>query len=259
MRKVGSSALGVLNSDFGFTLVELLIALTITLLIAGAIAAATPAARAAFDRVPAELEMQQRGRTAIDVLSQALRAADRISFAIPNEDDSYEEVTVIIPVVNASQGVLSIDQTSLAGPMTLVATSCPDVKDVCGFTVGAAAMICDDLGHSDVFVVKATSSTLRRITPDRGLSQTYPAGSSVVEIEESTFGLDEQPDGTYTLTRVTAAGAVQPIVDFISALVFRDDGDRVRVDVTVHAAVESMRHVIADRRFSTVIAVRNIS
>ena len=51
----------------GFTLVELLIAMAITILIAGAIAGVAPQARAAFERVPADLEMQQRGRTAIDV------------------------------------------------------------------------------------------------------------------------------------------------------------------------------------------------
>src|ERR1051325_3455490 len=80
----------------GFTLIELLIAVAITLLIAGAWAGVRPAARAAFDRLPAELEMQQRGRTAIDTLSQALRAANRISVANPDEAGAYAELTALI-------------------------------------------------------------------------------------------------------------------------------------------------------------------
>ena len=58
----------------GSRVIELLIAMTITLLIAGAVANVAPPARAAFDRVPAELDLHQRGRTAIDALSQALRS-----------------------------------------------------------------------------------------------------------------------------------------------------------------------------------------
>ena len=116
------------GDDTGFSIVELLIAMTITVLIAGAIAGVAPQARAAFERVPAELDMQQRGRTAIDVLSQALRsagkqrrrhriawsaqrlAADR--FAVSGEDEPgvFTELTVIIPVPDAAQATLDADQ-----------------------------------------------------------------------------------------------------------------------------------------------------
>jgi len=243
----------------GFTLVELLIALTIALLLAGALATATPMARGAFDRVPAELEMQQRGRTAIDALSQALRAADRISVANPDEDGGYSELTAVIPVVNAAQGVLAIDQSSPGGSLTLGLSPCPNVTTVCAFGAGSVAMIADAGDRFDVFVVSAASAALRRLTPDHALSQAYPAGSIVVEVEESTFGLDQQPDGTFTLTRVTAAGAIQPMVDFISGLVFRVDGDRVDLEVTVHAPTDVLRHAIADRTFRTAITVRNVS
>ena len=51
--------------------------MAIMLLIAGALAGVVQPARAAFDRVPAELDLQQRGRTAIDVMSQALRSAGK--------------------------------------------------------------------------------------------------------------------------------------------------------------------------------------
>jgi hypothetical protein len=65
------------GSEQRFTLIELLIAMTITLLIAGAVASVAPPSRKAFDRVPAELDLRQRGRTAIDALSQALRSSGK--------------------------------------------------------------------------------------------------------------------------------------------------------------------------------------
>ena len=59
----------------GFSLIELLIALAIVTLLAGALAGVAEPARAVFDRVPAELDLQQRGRIAIDVISNELPSA----------------------------------------------------------------------------------------------------------------------------------------------------------------------------------------
>lgn len=241
----------------GFTLMELLVAMTIPLLIAGALLGAMPAARAAFDRLPAELEMQQRGRSAIDTLSQALRAAERISVAGPDETGEYAELTAVIPVLNGARGVLSVDQPAPGSAMTLAVPACPNIKDICGFVNGAVAMVSDSIGNYDVFTVSSTDAGQRRFTPSQALSRAYSAGSVVFEVDENTFGLDAQPDGTYSLTRVTAAGAVQPIVDFISDLTFAVNLQHVAIALHVQAATESQRGVIADRVFRTSIALRN--
>jgi prepilin-type N-terminal cleavage/methylation domain-containing protein len=241
----------------GFTLIELLVALTITLLIAGALAAVMPAARAAFDRLPALLEMQQRGRTAIDTLSQALRAADRIAVASPDEAGEYLELTAIVPVVNGARGVLSVDQSAPGAAITLAVSACPNIKDVCGFVNGTVAMVSDSSGGYDVFVVSSMDAGQRAFTPNHTLSHAYSAGSIVCEVEENTYGLDLQPDGTYSLIRITAAGAVQPIVDFISSLTFDLHQRRVDITLSVHAADPLQRPLIADRIFKTSVAMRN--
>jgi prepilin-type N-terminal cleavage/methylation domain-containing protein len=241
----------------GFTLAELLIALTITLLIAGAIAKAAPAARAAFDRLPAELEMQQRGRMAIDSLSQALRSADRVSVANPDESGAYAELTVVTPVASGAQAVLSIDQAAPAAMMTLAASACPNIRDVCGFIAGSLGVVSDNSGY-DVFIVSSTDAGQRRLTPDHALSRAYPAGAHLVEVEENSFGLDQQSDGTYSLTRVTAAGAVQPIADFIASLTFNLVDRQVAITLHVQAAQESLRPLISDRVFKTSITARNV-
>jgi hypothetical protein len=160
-------------------------------------------------------------------------------------------------VENAAQGVLAADQASASASMMLAAWRCPNVKDVCGFTSGAAALISDRNEAFDVFIVGATNALQRSLTPVRALGRAYPAGSIVMEVEQSTFGLDEQPDHTYSLTRVTAAGAVQPIVDGIRSLLFAIDGQHVDVEVVVQAPAGAVPRAIDDRVFRTAITTRN--
>jgi len=269
----------------GFSFVELLIAMTITMLIAGAIAGVAPHARAAFDRVPADLDLQQRGRTAIDVLSQALRSAGAniaateslgvlsnllpvVSVAEDDEPGVFTELTVIIPVPEPAQGSLDADQAAPGGAMTLSTAHCPNIKDVCGFTPGSTVAVADGEGHFDVFPIAATNAGARQLTPAKGLSQSYPAGSVLVEADRFTFNLREQPDGRYALVRVTAAGAVQPIVDFVSGLAFEVTGhnvaagfyqiERVDVRLNVEAPSDHLRRVIPDRVFRTSVRLRNV-
>lgn len=283
--------LGVVRGEWGvgtstgFSMIELLIAMTITIFIAGAIAGVAPHARAAFDRVPADLDLQQRGRTAVDVLSQALRSAGTnvaateslgalsdllpaVSVSEEDEPGVFTELTVIIPVPDAAQGTLDADQAAPGGAMTLSTAHCPNVKDVCGFTPGSTTVVADGEGHFDVFSIAATNVGARQLTPAKGLSQSYPAGSVLVEADQFTFKLREQSDGRYALVRVTAAGAIQPIVDFVSGLAFEVTGqdvaagfyqiDQVDVRLSVEAPSDLLRRIIPDRVFRTSVRLRNV-
>lgn len=242
-------------SSRGFTVIELLIAMVITLLIAGALAQSVLPARAAFDRVPGELDLQQRGRTAIDTLSQTLRSA--IAIDADSAAGAVATLTVIAPTVAGAQGVLDVNQSGAGGAITLAASPCPNVKDVCGFTPGAIVVITGASGANDVFAVASTNASARRLMPNRPLSQAYPAGSVIAETEQYTFSLASQSDGSLSLVRQTAAGAVQPIVDFVSALSFTVSGRQVEVAISVQAPTESLRRVLAQRVFRTSIALRN--
>jgi prepilin-type N-terminal cleavage/methylation domain-containing protein len=242
----------------GFTLVELLVAMTIVLLMAGVIVHAATGARAAFERLPAVIDMQQRGRAAVDVLSQALRPAGQVIAQLPEDDGTYSQLTVVAPIASPAQGVLAVDQSTPAGSMTLAASPCPNVKDVCGFVNGATAMVNDNSGHFDVFIVASANAALRRLSPDHALSRAYPAGAMLIEVEQNTFGLDEQEDGTYALTRVTAAGAVQPVVDGIRSLSFGVNGHRIDINLIVHAPTPVLQRAIADHHVTASVSVRNV-
>ena len=274
-----------LHREGGFSVIELTIALGVIISIAAAVAQLTPQARIAFDRVPADLDLQQRGRTAIDVMSQALRSAGRdvaASSAIgslsevlptvsvadsPAAGSAFRTLTVTAPLVDGAQGVLDVDQAGSAAPITLAATPCPNVGDVCGFAPGTIAMIVSGDGSYDVFAIATTLAEARWVTPDRALSRAYGAGSVLVEIERDTFRLAEQPNGSRSLIRETAAGAVQPIVDFVTDLSFDVQGEdvpagffrsrQVAVSIRVQAQTESLRRLVPDRVFTTAIRLRN--
>lgn len=231
-----------LERAHGFSLVELLIALAICALLSAAVAGVVTPSREAFDETPAAIDLQQRGRTAIETLSQYVRSAGRnvgasselgvLSDIIPavvlmNPDPSgafFTELVAIVPKLHAAQGALAFDQDGPAGSLTLAAAGCPNVKEVCGFAPGTSAVVADGTGRFDIFVVGSTDAGLRRLTAIAPFSQPYPAGSVVVESDAHIFRLDEHADGSRSLVRQTAAGAVQPIVDGISEIAFEPAG-----------------------------------
>lgn len=259
----------------GFTVVELLVALAIVMSIGGLLSQVVEPGRAAFDRVPAELDLHQRGRTAIDVITRAVRSAgaDVVvtsalgsfaeilpSVALSDPDASGERfatLTVMAPVVNGAQGTLETDQAGASASLTLATTTCPNVKQVCGFNPGMTAVITDGGAHHDVFIVESTVIGSRTLTADRSFTHAYPVGAAVIEIDQHKYGLAAQADGSTSLLRETAAGAGQPVVDYVTALSFHAAGQSVDVAVTVQAATVPLRRVVADRVFRTSIRWRN--
>jgi Tfp pilus assembly protein PilW len=245
----------------GFTLVELLVALTVCLLIAGALAAVTPAARAAFESTPEALDLQQRARTGADVLIGALRSAGGplrtalvphaaaafvpgVMLLAPRDGGTgtqFESVFVIAPSGTA-QAILVLDQPWPGGPLTLSRTGrCPQDGDVCGFREGATGAVVDSTGRFDIFTVTATDAAMDMVFVSPPFAAAYPAGAAVLEVEAVTFRLEEQPDASLTLVRDTAAGATQPIVDFLTAATFegwRSTGDPLALEPLTAAGLE---------------------
>lgn len=223
----------------GFSLVELLVALAVCAVLSAVAAGVVPPARAAFAAAPAVLDLQQRGRTALDVLATAIRSAapdlasaaelgalaDLLPAVIPLTDLSDSNQTefdawyVVAPVFNASQGVLARDQVGAHGAIALAASGgCPAVRDVCGFTPGAVAAIADGRGRFDIFTVASTNVARGEITATQAFPSAYPAGSLVVEVDAHCFRLAAQSDGSRALVRETAGGATQPIVDDVAGM-----------------------------------------
>lgn len=239
----------------GFTLIELLVAMAITLAIAGALAQAVGPARDAFNRVPADLELQQRGRAAIDALARAVRSAESVSLGDPDGTGSFGSMLVVSVVIDGARGMLSEDQVAPDASLTLDVSPCPNIKDVCGFKAGSLAMI-SDLASSEIFTVATTHSGTRRLTPGAALTKAYATRSTVSELEPHAFSLVEQADGSHSLVRETAAGAVQPMVDFVSELRFSLQAARVDITLAVQAPTDALRRALPERVFRTSIRLR---
>jgi prepilin-type N-terminal cleavage/methylation domain-containing protein len=220
----------------GFSLVELLVASTICAGVAAAIALLVPAARAAFEVTPAELDLQLRARTTIDHLTHTLRSSggDAVAAAelgllsalvpavIPYDaaEGRFTRLKVLVPRVNGAQGVLDQHQFGALGSLSFAALGCPALAVVCGFARDATALIADGSGRFDVFTVAAADATTHRITANRALNPPYAAGSVVVEADAFTYQMQGQPDGSQSLVRMTAGGAIQPVADGVRDLAF---------------------------------------
>jgi hypothetical protein len=223
----------------------------VTMLLAGVAASTIAPARLAFDRVPAELDLQQRGRTAIDALSQVLRSAVAITI-------SHDTLIVLASVTNGARGVLAADQSGAA--LMLATSPCAGVRDACGFVPGATAIIADGAGRYDVFVVAAANAGVQMLTADHAFPHPYPAGSAIVAIDRYAYRLASQADGSLSLIRETSAGAIQPMVDFVRGWSFGIDGSRVELSLRVSATTPIRGQVtVADRVFRTSVQLRNVS
>lgn len=233
----------------GFTLLELLIATAISALFAAAVAATVPSLQAFFEHAPATIDMQQRGRTAIDAIAQAVRAADHVLLFEPDPlGGHFTQLMTIAEKANAAQGVLAADQSGPGGDLWLSAARCPGVPDVCGFSPGSSALIAGGDGQFELFTVGSVDAGTRTLSPRQRLDRSYAAGATLVSVDAYTFRLDAEPDGALTLVRQTHSGAVQPMVDRVSHLeftrAFDDRGIGVAVKLQSHGMrAETARHM----------------
>jgi prepilin-type N-terminal cleavage/methylation domain-containing protein len=222
--------------DRGFALLELLIALAICAVVSAGIAMVVPPARAAFELTPADIDLQQRGRTAIDVIVQAIRAAGADAVAAaefgplsgivpavipldPQVDGKFARLTVIAARRHGAQAAIEHHQGGGA-VLTLAVDGCPAITVLCGFAPDTNALIADGSGRFDVFTVDSVDAAASSLTARRALTPPYASGSVVVEADVNTFQLELQPDGSRTLVRLSGGGAKQPIVDRLSSLTF---------------------------------------
>ena len=233
----------------GFSLVELLIAMTICALISGAVAATVPPSRAAFEHTPAALDVHQRARTAADALEKAIRSAMVVVLHDVQPNGDAARLQAVSRSANGSQGVVALDQMDGGSALVLSTSQCPLIPDICGFRAGATAMISSPGAPSEVFVVMAADMASRSLIVETPLAQPYSSGAFVNEVDAYTFRIVMPANGPGTLVRETAAGAVQPVVDGVSDLAFlwrspRELEVRLQLD-PLQGAPASVRSTVA--------------
>ena len=205
---------GAARPDSGFSMIDLLVAMLLTIVVIGAaIGLANPHVLASRVQ-PDAVDAQQRLRTAVDILSRALYTAgagvDAGTMAgplgrflppvIPRRIGRAYQDAPTTPRQDAMTLVhvpASVSQTALAAPLStsvaalLALPGCPFARPACGLDRDDGVVVFDDLGHFDLFTVVASagmSADLRhrgRLGP-----YAFAAGSHAVEADARVYYFD---------------------------------------------------------------------
>jgi prepilin-type N-terminal cleavage/methylation domain-containing protein len=239
----------------GFTLVELLVAMAITLTIAAATLSLVGPAHDALQVQPETADLQQRARVGIDALQRDLLMAGAGMYAAGSVGPLHQVLAPVMPYrafgssSDAATGVYfrpdaisllfvpsTASQTRLAAPMTTGAldiaiensATCPaaTASQVCGFAAGDQLLVFDDASEWAVFTVDRVDGgagvTLKGTLPARR----FDVDSNVTEVRAVMYSLKADPaSGAFQLVRADGFDPAQPVLDHLVKLEFRYFGE----------------------------------
>ncbi len=240
----------------GFSLIELAVAMALTMAVLAGVSAMLLPAHGAFETTLEIADMQQRLRVAADTLTRDLRVVGAGAYAagrlgplvgyfppvLPfrqgsSGDDAIatfrtDTISLITVPSTAAQTTLAADL--LPGVLTLQAAAvpgCPAGTNLCGFAAGMTLAIYDETGNVDTFTVAAVADAAAQLTlearPSDSSSTMYPRGSNVVEARIDVYYLKADAAlQSYRLMHYDgSANADVPAVDHVVGLAFEYFGE----------------------------------
>ena len=237
-------------ADAGFTVLELLISMSIMLGVTGAIFSLVNPSQGTFRVQPEVADMQQRLRVAADrVLNHLMMAGGgmysgsgggpliqffapvtpyrlgRLS-ADPNGGVFFRDDAIsLIYVPNTAAQTTTLDAVTSPSASVRVTTQagCPTGDPLCGFQPGQTVAVFDDTGASDAFrVTGVQGSSLELLKQGQSLSKSFASGAFITEVETHTYHLDVV---TNQLMHYDGWESDIPLVDDVVGLRFRYFGD----------------------------------
>lgn len=242
------------SSPRGFSLVELLVALAITLLVTSAVFAMLDPASGAFQTQPEAADVLQRVRAGTDALRRDLIGAGsgpavaaptpsagpiaaavfpmRVGRRNPDAAGTFDATRVTYWSVSPSapQARLALPLASSSGTVTIAAgPGCPDGDVTCGFRAGTTAVVIAPAGAWDLFSVTAVQGSVLTLQHNlRDSPRVSPATDSTIA-EATTrayFFREDRGTGATQLMRYDAAGGADvPVLDHIVNLQFAYSGE----------------------------------
>lgn len=236
----------------GFSLVELLVAMAITLAVAASLFAVLDPVNGAFQTQPEAADVEQRARVVSDAFERELLAAGagaphlgaagqlarlgpailpyRVGLRTPDPPGSFNtgRITILRFEPGAAQSTLVAPLAATSGSTRIaLGGACPPGDPSCGFRADTDVMVLDGTGAWDLYsVVSATGAelTLRHNTPDG--PSVYQPGSVIAAASSRTFMLGTDAGGTPQLLRYEgASGFDVPVATHVVALQFTYLGD----------------------------------
>lgn len=239
----------------GFTVVELLVAMMITMIVAAATLSLVGPAHDAFQVQPETSDLQQRVRVGIDALQRDLMMAGAGMYAAGAVGPLHGAVAPVMPYRafgTASDSAVgryfrpdaisvlfvrtTASQSTLAAPLSAggleiaieASTTCPaaTAASICGLTTGDQVLLFDDQGGWDVFGIDRTASPDRISLTGPAPARGYRAGANLTEARALAYALRPDPaTGAFQLVLSDGGDPAQPVLDHVVTLEFRYWGD----------------------------------
>jgi hypothetical protein len=234
--------------ESGFTIVEVLVAMGITLSVMGGALTIVSGFQVGFGTEGERADGQQRLRVAVNALSRDLSMAGTGPFegaragplgfsvasvfpfrqgatrADPPGTVRRDVVTVAyVPAATAAQATIRLPMPASSGAAFInLDPGCPLNDPACGFSAGMDVMIYDDTGAGDTFRVLAVqpgSLQLQHTMADT--AQWYAPGARIVEAASHTYYLKaDRATDTFQLMHYDGVGSDVAVVDHVIALAF---------------------------------------
>jgi len=241
-------------AERGFSLVELLVAVSLMLIVMSSVFQALNPAHGSFRVEPETADLQQRLRVATDALSHDLLGAgsgfdqganpgpltDFFAPVLPlrqgrrNADPagSFKNSTITLLAIDAGAQQTTIAQPLPASSSTVVVNSdpgCPAGDPNCGFRPNTTVVAFDDTGAYDTYTVTRVDAAGLHLQHNmRDSTKTYAANIGRIAVATSrTYFLKSDPaTDTFQLMRYDGDGAADaPVVDHVVGLSFQYFGD----------------------------------
>ncbi len=206
------------NNESGFTLVELLIAMTIGLIILTALSSTFLMQRKIYDVQEQVAEMVQTARAAMDMMSREIRMAGYmvVGNAITNQDSNT--ITFLCDI--DSDIVTTVDTNPAGVGATSIAVDLNDSDDYVATTdyIYISDGINTDFIRATGFDITGEPDT---INLSAGLTNSYSIGSTVQTVEQITYDLDG----------ITLRRNDQPLAENIEDLQISQSGNSINVSL----------------------------
>jgi prepilin-type N-terminal cleavage/methylation domain-containing protein len=238
----------------GFSLVELIIALTIALGVTATVCVMVNPASGAFQMLPESADERQRSWTSVDALAGDLLAAGTLPVVTLAAASRPAAPPAVFPMRigrraadavgtfsatrftawyvkrSGAQTTLALPLTSASGSATIaLGPSCPPGDAACGFEAGMTVAVLDRNGNFDLFSITGVQGPVLTLQHNlRDTTTTYAAGDAVIaEAVVHTYQFRNDPaTGVGQLIRYDSTGAADaPVVDHIVSFGVEYAGD----------------------------------
>ena len=239
--------------DRGYTIVELLVAMGITLSVLASALTIVSGFQVGFGTEGERADLQQRLRVAVNALSRDLSKAGAGSYqgaragplgfsvaavfpfrqgatgADPPGTVRRDVITMVyVPAQTAAQATIRQPMPAGSGAALInLDPGCPLNQTTCGFSAGMDVMIYDDTGSYDTFRVLAAQPGLLQLQhtmPDT--AQSYRPGARIVEATSHTYYLKaDAVTDTFQLMHYDGVASDLAVVDHLVALALEYFGE----------------------------------